>query len=142
MSFLLDTNILSHHMRGAPGLAHRFIQHSGRLAMPAIVLAELYAEAHLPKDPTPLLTQVADMLTFIDVLAFDADCAEAFGRLRGDLHRRGLVVPPIDLLIASVAVASDLTLVTRHEQHGRFRQHSRPAGRGLVEPVCRKVPQR
>ena len=114
MTFLLDTNILSHHMRGVPGLAHRFIQHSGRLAMPSIALAELYAGAHLLRDPTSLLTQIADLISFIDVFAFDTDCAEAFGRLRGDLHRRGLVVPPIDLLIASVAVANDFTLVTNN----------------------------
>jgi tRNA(fMet)-specific endonuclease VapC len=114
VSFLLDTNILSHHMRGTPGLAHRFIQHSGRLAMPTVVLAELYAGAYLLKDPTPLLTQIADLLSFIDVIGFDAACAEAFGRLRGDLHRRGLVVPPIDLLIASVAVTHNLTLVTHN----------------------------
>jgi predicted nucleic acid-binding protein len=63
VSFLLDTNILSHHMRGAPGLSHRFIQHSGRLPLPAVVLAELYAGAHLLKDPTPLLAQIADLIT-------------------------------------------------------------------------------
>ena len=114
MSFLLDTNILSHHMRGAPGLTHRFIQHSGRLAMPAVVLAELYAGAYLRKEPTPLLAQIGDLLSFIDVVDFDAACAESFGKLRGDLQPRGLVVPPIDLLIASVAVAHDLTLVANN----------------------------
>jgi len=82
--------------------------------MPAIVLAELYAGAHLLKDPVPLLTQIADLVSFIEVVPFDADCAEAFGRLRGDLQRRGLIVPPIDLLIASVAVAHDLILVTNN----------------------------
>jgi tRNA(fMet)-specific endonuclease VapC len=114
VSFLLDTNILSHHMRGAPGLTHRFIQHSGRLAMPAVVLAELYAGAYLLKNPAPLLAQIGDLLSFIDVVDFDAACAEAFGKLRGDLQRRGLAVPPIDLLIASVAVTHNLTLVTNN----------------------------
>jgi hypothetical protein len=37
-SVWLDTNILSHHMRGAAGLTHRFIQHSGRLTMRVVVL--------------------------------------------------------------------------------------------------------
>ena len=114
MSFLLDTNILSHRMRGAPGLTHRFIQHLGRLAMPTIGLAELYAGAFLMRDPAPLLAQVADLLSFIDVIDFDAACAEVFGKLRGDLQRNGVVVPPIDLLIASVAVTHNLTLVTNN----------------------------
>ena len=35
-----------------------------------------------------------------------------FGRLRAELIRRGAGVPPIDLLIGSVAIAYDMTLVT------------------------------
>lgn len=112
MSFLLDTNVLSHHMRGTPGLAHRFIQHSGRLTTPTLVLAELYAGAYLLKDPAPLLGKIADILSFVEIIGFDADCPETFGKLRGYLQRRGLVVPPIDLLIAAVALTHDLTLVT------------------------------
>ena len=42
VSFLLDTNILSAHLRRRPGLFHRFIQHSGRLFTSAVSLAELY----------------------------------------------------------------------------------------------------
>ena len=117
MSFLLDTNIVSHHMRGTAGLAHRFTQHAGRLAMPALVLAELYAGAYLTADPAPRLRQVADLLTFIDVIDFDGASAEAFGRLRGRLQPRGLTVPPIDLLVASVALAHDLTLLTDNTRH-------------------------
>jgi tRNA(fMet)-specific endonuclease VapC len=45
MSFLLDTNICSSHIRRPAGLAHRFMQHSSRLWMSSIVLAELYAGA-------------------------------------------------------------------------------------------------
>lgn len=117
MSFLLDTNICSKHMKGAAGLTHRFIQHSGRLAMPSVVLGELYAGAYLLNDPAPLLRQIADLLGFIEVIDFDPPCAEEFGKLRGVLQRRGVVVQPIDLLIASVAVAHDLTLVTNNTIH-------------------------
>jgi tRNA(fMet)-specific endonuclease VapC len=117
MSFLLDTNICSSHMNGAAGLRHRFIQYSGRLAMPSIVLGELYAGASLLNDPAPLLRQIAARLVFVEIVDFNASCAEAYGRLRGELKRRGLVVQPIDLLIASVAVAYDLTLVTNNVRH-------------------------
>jgi predicted nucleic acid-binding protein len=47
MSYLLDTNICSAHARRPGGVAHRFIQHAGRLSMPTIVLAELYAGAYM-----------------------------------------------------------------------------------------------
>lgn len=43
MSYLLDTNICSAHLKRSGGLAHRFIQYGGRLHIPTIVLGELYA---------------------------------------------------------------------------------------------------
>jgi len=43
MSFLLDTNICSEHLKRPSGLVHRFIQHSGRLHISTVVLGELYA---------------------------------------------------------------------------------------------------
>ena len=110
MSFLLDTHTVSAHMKHPSRLVHRFIQPSGRLHIPSIVLAELYAGADLRPDPAPLLRQIADLRIAVTVLDFDTDCAEQFGRLRGDLKRRGVTVGPMDLLIASVALARGLTL--------------------------------
>ena len=43
-----------------------------------------------------------------------------FGRLDGTLGRRGLVVPAVDLMIASVALVHDLTLVTHNVTDFRF----------------------
>jgi tRNA(fMet)-specific endonuclease VapC len=114
MSFLLDTDICSAHMKRASGLSHRFIQHMGHLAIPTLVLAELRAGAYLRTDPNPLLQQIDDLLRFLDVLTFDAACADEFGKLRGLLHRRGIAVQPIDLLIAAVALATNRVLVTHN----------------------------
>ncbi len=42
MTHLLDTNICSAHMRRPGGLAHRFFQYPGGIAISTVVLAELY----------------------------------------------------------------------------------------------------
>ncbi|MFN0052904.1 MAG: hypothetical protein ACKV0T_11995 [Planctomycetales bacterium] len=55
MSFLLDTNTLSAHVRRPSGLAHRFFQHSGRLYTASICLGELYVWAYGRPDPTAAL---------------------------------------------------------------------------------------
>ena len=117
MSFLLDTNICSAHMKRPAELSHRFIQHMGRMAIPSLVLAELRAGARMKADPAPLNARIDDLLVFLEVHDFDAACAEMFGIQRGILHRRGVIVPPLDLLIASVALAHDLTLVTNNTAH-------------------------
>ena len=55
MSFLLDTNIISDHLKRPSASFHRFVQHSGRLAVPTIVLGELYAWAFGRSDPATIL---------------------------------------------------------------------------------------
>ena len=75
MSFLLDTDTCSAHMRRPAQLAHRFIQYTGRLAIPTIVLGELYAGAYKHPNPTRLLTLISDLLQEVSVLDFDAACA-------------------------------------------------------------------
>ncbi len=120
MSFLLDTDICSAHFRRPGGLAHRFIQHSGRIAIPTIVLAELHAWSYSRADPAPLQTAIRDLLQDVDVLPFDAACAERFGQLRAELRRQGHPVQDMDLMIASVALAHDLTLVTHNGSDFQF----------------------
>ena len=114
MSFLLDTNICSAHFRRPGGLSHRFVQYSGRLYLPTIALGELYAGAyHLP-DPAPLLQDIEELLDDVTVLAFDQACAEQFGKVRGGLLQRGLSVSTMELMIASVALVHQLSLVTHN----------------------------
>jgi len=114
MSFLLDTNVCSAHMRRPAGLAHRFMQHAGRLAIPTVVLAELYAGAYRHPNPTRLLGLIGDLLREVQVLDFDVAGAEQFGKLRGALLQQGIAVSTPDLMIASVALVHDRTLVTNN----------------------------
>ena len=61
MSFLLDTNILSAHLRRPAGLAHRFFQYSGRLYTSSVVLTELLVWAYNRSDPVKLLAGIDQM---------------------------------------------------------------------------------
>ena len=114
MNFLLDTDTCSAHMRRPAKLAHRFIQHFGGLAIPTIVLGELYAGAFMHPIPLKLIPLIDDLLKEVQVIDFDAVCAERFGQLRGTLLKAGTTVSRMDLLIASVALAYNLTLVTHN----------------------------
>jgi tRNA(fMet)-specific endonuclease VapC len=114
MSFLLDTDICSAHFRRPGGLAHRFIQYSGRLYVSSVNLAELYTGAYHVSKPQPLLDKVAELLRDVSVLAFDADCAHQFGQIRGRLLQQGIPVATADLMIAATALVHNLTLVTHN----------------------------
>ena len=117
MDSLLDTNICSAHLKRPAGLMHRFVQYSGRLYIPTIVLGELYAWAYKRSQPgcDHLIHLIEDdLLRDLMVLEFDSGCAREFGRIRGELIRRGDDRAGVDLLIASVALYHDLTLVTNN----------------------------
>ena len=114
MTHLLDSKICSAHMRRPGGLAHRFFQHAGGLAISTVVLAELYAGAYKRPNPDRLLSLIADLLPEVFLLDFDHACAQEFGTVKGELLRKGISVPDTDLMIATAALVHDLTLVTHN----------------------------
>src|SRR4051812_7506141 len=110
MSFLLDTDTCSAHLKRPSGLMHQFVQHSGGLFVPTIVLGELYAWAYHRTEPQSVIRRIEDdLLVDVGVLDFDSTCAHEFGKLRGTLLQSGITVSRMDLLIASVALANNLT---------------------------------
>jgi tRNA(fMet)-specific endonuclease VapC len=115
MSFLLDTDTCSTHLKRPSGLMHRFIQHSGGLYIPTIVLAELYTWAYQRQNPAPVVALIEnDLLPDITVLDFDSACAKQFGQVRGHLLQNGISVSRMDLMIACVALVHNLTVVTHN----------------------------
>jgi tRNA(fMet)-specific endonuclease VapC len=114
MTHLLDTNICSAHMRHPAGLAHRFFQYAGAITIATVVLAELYAGAYKHPNSPMLLALITDLLREVTVLDFDSACAEQFGKLQGGLLQQGITVPVADLMIATVALVHNLTLVTHN----------------------------
>jgi tRNA(fMet)-specific endonuclease VapC len=62
-----------------------------------------------------MLTGIDELLfEEVSLLEYDRDCANKFGQVRIQLRRNGIEVPSVDLLIASVALVHDLTLVTHN----------------------------
>jgi tRNA(fMet)-specific endonuclease VapC len=78
-------------------------------------LAELLVWAYNRRDPAKVLTAIDELLyQEVSLLEYDRGCANEFGQARVQLRRSGIDVPSIDLLIASVALVYDLTLVTHN----------------------------
>lgn len=67
------------------------------------------------------------VLPALEVLGFDQECAEVYGRLRARLERKGEPLGEADLMIAAIALHHGLTLVS-----GNTRHFSRVPGLKLV----------
>jgi tRNA(fMet)-specific endonuclease VapC len=90
------------------------MQYGGRLWISTITSSDLFTWAYKQDDPTRILSKVQDFLKEVKQLSFDEHCAVEWGRLRGSLLRQGITVSPVDLMIGTVALVHNLTLVTHN----------------------------
>jgi tRNA(fMet)-specific endonuclease VapC len=113
-AYLLDTCIIIAALKGEPrALLNRLsIIAPNRLHLSSMVLAELYAGSEKSRNPAAHKADIADLTHGMTPLPFDADCTQAYGRIRAHLERKGASIGPMDLLIAAQAVSTGLVLVT------------------------------
>ena len=117
MSFLVDTDVCSAHLRSVGDVERRFMQHTGSLYLSTISLAELYAWVSRKKSPPRHLDGLMAFLSDVTILDVDHEVARCFGQLRGNMLDRGQVVPGMDLLIAATALVHGLVMVTHNTKH-------------------------
>lgn len=116
MSFLLDTDTCSAHLKQKGNLTHKFLQYMGRLHVSVITLGELYTWALRAKASPQRLQSLLDLLNDVQVLDVTEQVARKFGEVRAALLDAGTPVPEMDLMIAATALAHNLTVVTHNVQ--------------------------
>ena len=118
MIHLPDTNAWIGYLRGRDAaLVHRFQQaNPGEIGLCSVVLAELfYGAYHGPSTARAHnLGLLAQLSRNFESLPFDDAAADQYGRLRAHLAGAGMLIGPNDLLIASIALAHNLILVTQN----------------------------
>ena len=114
MSFLLDTDTCSAHLKGTPQVTNRFLQYTGRLHISTVTLGELYMWGLRAKASPKRLQALLAFLNDVHVLDVTADEARRFGEIRAGLLDHGLPAPDMDLLIAATALVYGLTLITHN----------------------------
>ncbi len=114
MSFLLDTDTCSAHMKGHAQVSQRFLQYTGRLHISVIGLGELYTWTSRANAPPIRLRKLLALLKDVNVLEVTADGAQLFGEIRARLMDQGLPTPDLDLLHAATALHHGLTMVTHN----------------------------
>jgi predicted nucleic acid-binding protein len=87
------------------------------LAISIVAAGELYEGAYGFPDPDTQLATYRAFLAPIPTLGLIHPIMELFARDRARLRRAGLLIPDLDLLIASTALHYDLMLLTRNRRH-------------------------
>ena len=90
------------------------------IAVCSVVWAELLHGARKYGRREERVAKVERTLSPFRSLPFDDAAARHYARIRDDLETRGAIIGPNDLLIAAIALANDLTLVTRDHEFSRI----------------------
>ncbi len=118
MMFLIDTNICIYIMNNhPPEVIQKFREIGvGNIGISSITTAELQYGAYKSKQIKKNLKRLDEFLSPFEVLAYDENASNHYGKIRSDLERQGSVIGPLDMLIAAHALSENLTLITNNEQ--------------------------
>lgn len=119
MSHLLDTDSFIDHLRRGPAsnvTAKLAAAPPGSVYLCSVVLAELfYGAMHSGAvHQTANLALLAKLRQQFVSLPFDDRAAEEYGKVRAYLAALGTPIGPNDLMIAAIALANQMTLVTHN----------------------------
>jgi len=116
MKWMLDTNACIRYLNGtAPKLKRRIdVAKPSDLLVCSVVKAELFFGASQSKSPASTFQKQQAFLSPFTSLPFDDAAAAIYGPIRADLKAKGTPIGPNDLLIASIALAHGVTLVTHN----------------------------
>jgi len=128
--FLLDTNACIRYLNARSEVLRRRIDEAGddQIAVCSVVKAELAFGAAKCKAPDRVLALQQMFTARFVSMPFDDSAAVAYATIRADLESRGLPIGANDLMIAAIALANRLTLVTQNTD-----EFSRVNGLGVVD---------
>jgi tRNA(fMet)-specific endonuclease VapC len=116
-SFLVD--LLRETSRGRVGPATSLLENleNEKLAISVHVACELFAGAELSDNPAEERRKVEALCAGLDVVTPDESFPRLYGAVLARLERRGERIATMDLLIATAALSSGASLVTRNARH-------------------------
>lgn len=121
--YLLDTNVVIRYLNGrSPRVIQRWNQTTpANLFLCSIVKSELFHGAYKSTYVLENLRTLGELFPTLASVGFTDECAPIYGQLIAQLEKSGRVIGPLDLQIAAIALANNLTLITANtSEFGRI----------------------
>ena len=116
MRYMLDINICIYAIKHKPEKVFQRLQalDPEDVCVSSVTYAELVhgveKSAAVEKNRLALLTLLAN----IEILDFDVNAADCYGKIRADLEKKGTPIGPLDMMIAGHAQSLGYTVVTNN----------------------------
>jgi tRNA(fMet)-specific endonuclease VapC len=113
---MLDTNICIYTIKHKPEKVFQRLQEIDPedICVSSVTYAELVhgveKSAAVEKNRLALLMLLAN----IEILNFDVDAADCYGKIKADLDKKGTPIDPLDMMIAGHAMSMGYAVVTNN----------------------------
>jgi tRNA(fMet)-specific endonuclease VapC len=118
IQYLLDTNICIYIIKRKPIQVINKLQslNISEVGISSITLSELEYGVAKSSRPDQNKVALAEFLSPVEILPYDDNAAEEYGKVRSTLESMGTPIGSLDMLIAAHSLALDCILVTNNEK--------------------------
>ncbi len=118
MKYLPDTNVWINFLNSDDGSLKAAMSNcaKGQIVTCSVVKAELYFGAERSKRKKENAALLDELFTHLQSIPFDDAAALQYASVRSELASIGMPIGPNDLMIASIALANQLILVTHNKR--------------------------
>ena len=118
MKYAIDSDILIYYLKNHPKVVERFVDTNlDELSTTIINYTELLFGAYKSAKSDENLTAIRHFLDLLNIVQLDKQSADIFAHTKAQLQKEGNIIADMDLLIASICLANNLTLVTNNRRH-------------------------
>jgi len=118
---VIDSDLIIKYLRKKPIFAveylNKLLNNEERLKTTIFNYAELLEGAYLTKNVPKNLRYIKEFLSKFEILSFRLPDADLFSQIHAQLLKNGTPVGDLDVLIASIVLNHDETLITRNIKH-------------------------
>ncbi len=121
MKYFLDTNVCIYFLKGKYNNLLKNIQtrHPDEIKIASIVKAELLYVALKSREVDENIEKITKFLLPFEIIGFDDIATTYYAKNRAELEKKGSIIGPNDLIIASIVQANDGILITNNKQEFR-----------------------
>ncbi len=116
--YMLDTDTSSEFIRGNKKVTQKIAENigEGQLNLSVITYYEMLS-GFFYRDARSQLVRFEELMSFSKILQLTSRSAKIAATIEADLRKKGTVIGHTDTLIAGIAMANDLQLVTNNTAH-------------------------
>ena len=116
--YLLDTDTIIYSLKGNKNIEKKLALHRYQtMKISIITLMELYYGAYKSQQVSNNLTKVRLIEATFEVIPVKTESIGFFAQTKAELEQQGNRIDDFDLIIASCAIAYNLTLVSNNTKH-------------------------